>query len=201
MGLHGLTIGLQLFGGGKGGSGPAKAAKATTAAKATAKATTAATTPVAAPPDSLNAEYFKEVSDAIESIRTHWPGIAVEAALGIEEGGHIAPITRPVFEMRMKNAREAAGGLSLFAIDLLRSASPGIPINGRAVKHLSDQKFATPKRFPQIVLIGITDPTSNIFDHLGALLSATPLELLHAMIFAVARDIAKGSGLVEESEI
>ncbi len=152
--------------------------------------------------ESVNAEYFKTVLDAVESIKAHWPDITTAPALGVEGAmhdgtrlvGHQACLTAETYVEAMKSG-EAMGGFSIFALDLLKSATPGIPINVAGVKGLSCQRFEKPRRFPAIVTIGVGDATRNIFNHIGALTSITPLELLHAMIFAVHRDIIN---LVEE---
>ena len=87
------------------------------------------------------------------------------------------------------------GGYSIFALNLYGTHTNGIPINFKAVKELADTKFKEACRFPEIVVVGVksADPTVYTpFDHKGAWISITPIELVHAFLFAIQRDIMLG---------
>ena len=101
----------------------------------------------------------------------------------------MAPIDKDGYLEVMKTNNEVLGGMNMFFMDLVKPATPGIPINKSSVMSLSNQKFMKPIKFPQIIVIGVDHVGENIFESLGALHVVTPLELLHAMIFAVVRDI------------
>jgi hypothetical protein len=154
---------------------------------------------IAGPADSVNAEYFKKVGDALLVIAKHWPDIETSSTLGLtaEMHGayplvsHQAALDEASYTGSMATISEAAGGLSIFTLDIMKSATPGVPINTAGVMGLAAQRFSAPKRFPSIVAIAVEATTFNIFHHKGALLSISPLELLHALIFAVARDITE----------
>lgn len=154
---------------------------------------------IAGQSDSVNAEYFKKVADALLVIAKHWPDIKEASTLGLtpeqhgayQLAGHQAALDQASYTSSMAASNEAAGGLSIFTLDIMKSATPGVPVNSAGVMSLAAQRFGAPKRFPSIVTIAVEAATFNIFEHRGALLSITPLELLHALIFAVTRDITE----------
>jgi hypothetical protein len=104
--------------------------------------------------ESENAEYLKQVSDAVAVVKNKWPDIMSAAALGLDPvkcgahsiAGHQPPLTAADYKTAMTNSGEAAGGMNLFAIDILKSSTPGVPINTAGVRSLTAQRFAEPKR-------------------------------------------------------
>lgn len=110
-----------------------------------------------------------------------------------------AHLDAAAYETSIKQGYAEAAS-NFFDADWRFSASPGVPINRRAVQKLSDRDFAQPCPFPEPILVAAPnhdwDPTKTR----GSWKRATAEELIHAYILAVARDVQQKQkpGYLEE---
>ena len=81
--------------------------------------------------DSVNAEYFKKLGDAMLIITKHWPDIKEAATLGLtpeahgvyQLAGHQAALGAASYAASMAASQEAAGGLSIFSLAATKEVS------------------------------------------------------------------------------
>ena len=66
-----------------------------------------------------------------------------ETAVARNMSGPMARIEEATFLECMKRHPEVIGAMNLFALNLLESPTPGIPVNAHAVKQLASQRFGT----------------------------------------------------------
>jgi hypothetical protein len=109
-------------------------------------------------------------------------------------------LTKELYELSIKGGLAEAAS-NFFDACWKYTTSPGVPVNRKAVKNLSDRDFAVPCPFPEPIVIGAPscdwDPTKTR----GSWQRATAEELVHAYILAVARDVQlpkKKAGVLEE---
>ena len=174
----------------------AAAAKAAGAPVDGAEPAVAALALVAAQPahyDPINKDHLLEVGEAIEHIKTMFPGISdmqplkCDAATAKEQRGIMAPYDAALFTSNMKDKCEYLCGMNMLDENWMYSATPGIPINRLAVQHVRDVVFAKPCRFP-VMSIALESADQDPMQHRGALMSTTPEEIRHAYYMAIARD-------------
>ena len=84
-------------------------------------------------------------------------------------------------------------GANLFWSRFDFSPNPGVPIRMAAIDALMDFYFARPSPMPRPVVITINDLGADPLAQRGALRAISPEELRCAMLFAIARDIARGA--------
>ena len=149
----------------------------------------------------VNAKHMAAMKDKIDAIlrRNIFKGITKAEPLQIaatgrrtSSGGTGATFDNDMFKSAMKDSKSgcyhAVG--NLWWHDCLRTLSPNVPINVRAVEKLADQHFASPARLESL-LIAVMD--ANVDDDpmgsIGSWIRITPDELIHAFLTAVYKDV------------
>ena len=106
-----------------------------------------------------------------------------------------APFDKKAFKIAMETAGVYICGGNFAHENPFYSASPGVPINKRAVDDLMSTVFAKPVRFPGApgnLTIALESSEIDPCAHRGALQSISAEELRHAYWLAIARDIEDG---------
>eukprot|EP00435_Cladocopium_sp_Y103_P068515 s17_g31.t1 len=140
-------------------------------------------------PGNVNDDYFTEFQKALDTIRAHK---CFDNILGK------GPVNSSVPEFNEEDMRKAltskaaspapyvASG-NFFWVDFLFSTMRGVPFNRTNIQLMVDHQFTKPATFSSHIEIAVVD-TKNI-EPRGCWRSVTPEEKLHAMIWAIHRDI------------
>lgn len=77
-------------------------------------------------------------------------------------------------------------------VDPLMSPTPGVAISSHNVKLLAERyyKDGPPDVCKQAVVVAVTQKSFDPMEHQGSLIAVSPIEFLHAALFACHRDIA-----------
>ena len=133
----------------------------------------------------VNAEYHNVILDAISTITTRFPNITSARALGLTKekrfsknmSGHMAALTLEGYEESMQHTGSVMGACNLFALNLLGTHTPGVPMNLGSVQRLAKLKFPEPTAFKDVVQVGVLSKDFRFFDHLGAHIAVNPIEV------------------------
>ena len=172
-------------------------------------------------PSPANQQHYAQVHTAWQTVVSHpiFAGIVQEKPLTLSEGASMAPFSQTDFDAKLSAEpparRDYEAGANVFWINLYWSAAPMVPINRAAVassavtlgtfarqallefrlqvQYLVQFFFATPKCFPNKIVVGLlNDTTPAVTGQNGMLKGLSPEENRHAFIFAIARDIKNG---------
>ena len=168
--------------------------KAKGAAKASAKADGALAIANAAETPKVTAAHLTDVQEAVKAIEMHpvlkdissAPPLSKEPdAFGLQTMK--TPYSKKHFEdsMKMDKTCEFAG--NFFWCNLLYQVSPGVPVNARAMRSLSD-RFSKPCEFPDALVMATSQTVAAEGPSTGTWERIMPDELVHAYLHAVARD-------------
>ena len=145
--------------------------------------------------DPQNVAYHAAVLDAWHIVQGHSVFDMIEAhvPLSIAMGGSLAPFSQKELETSCSGELQAyTCGINFSWVNLLYSATPGIPIRMAAVQEVTEKTFLEPTPVESL-LIGIPSHDYNVKSHKGALMRVSPEEMTSAFIMAVARDITNGA--------
>jgi hypothetical protein len=149
--------------------------------------------------DENNAQLTIRIRDALGTVTQNGVFLDIVDALplaitGNGDSGVQAPFQKAAFNTAIRGPHKTyTCGCNLFWTKMDFSPTPGVPVRMPALDALVDFYFATPSPMPRPVVVAITDPNSNPLDHRGALHAISPEELRCAMLFAIARDVARGA--------
>ena len=141
--------------------------------------------------DLQNVVYHAAILDAWQIIQGHpeFDSIDTQDPLSIAMGGTQAPFSQKELETSCSGELQAyACGINFSWVNLLYSATPGIPIRMAAVKEVTETTFLEPTPVESLS-IGIPSHDYGVKSHKGALMRVSPEEMTSALIMAVARDI------------
>ena len=145
--------------------------------------------------DPQNIAYHHAVLEAWQIVQGHpeFDSIDTQDPLSIAMGGMVAPFSQKDLEMSCSGWLQAYGcGINFSWVNLLYSATPGIPIRMAAVQEVTEKTFLEPTPMESLV-IGIPSHDYKVKSHRGALMRVSPEEMTSAFIMAVARDITNGA--------
>ena len=109
---------------------------------------------------------------------------------GKEGGGNQVAYTPELYETAMKSTSGTykCGG-NIFWLDYAFNPSSGTPLSIQRIKEFS---FSKPSPYPLDVIVAVPHKDFNPTEHLGALKSVTPIEVLIAFAQAVAEAVRSG---------
>lgn len=133
---------------------------------------------------------------ALNTITAHdvFTDIASKSPSGIDKSKGKMSGYKATFDLKKYNEAIATTGKyeaasNFFWVNVFFTPCPNVPYNKTSVQKLMDHTFSEPGRFSEELVIAVPDTTYNPLEHKGALRSVTPEEALHAMIFAISRDV------------
>ena len=104
-------------------------------------------------------------------------------------GGNQVAYAAELFETAMKSTASYKCGGNLFWLDHAYNPSSGTPLSIQRIKDLKEFSFSKPSAYPLDVIIAVPHDKFNPMEHLGALQSVSPIEVLIAFAQAVAESI------------
>ena len=104
-----------------------------------------------------------------------------------------APFENTAYHTAIRTHSTYTCGSNLFWSRFDFSPNPGVPIRMAAIDTLVDFYFAAPSPMPRPVVITINDLDADPLSQRGALRAISPEEIRCAMLFAIARDVARGA--------
>ena len=113
--------------------------------------------------------------------------------LGISDSGVQAPFEHTAYHTAISTHKTYTCGCNLFWSRFDFRPNPGVPIRMAAIDALVDFYIASPSPMPRPVVITINDLDADPLCHRGALRAISPEEIRCAMLFAIARDVARGA--------
>ena len=145
--------------------------------------------------DSANLSYIEKLHDAVACIIDHpiFSGIVAADPMHITSddanSSSQAAFDSRSFTNAMKSSHKSyTAGINAFWIDMLWSATPGVPVRMSGIQQMASTTFKFPTKLPP-VHIAIQSVDSNVLVQKGSLLRVSPEELTSAAVFAIARDI------------
>ena len=107
-----------------------------------------------------------------------------------EGGGNQVAYTPELYETAMKSkaASYKCGG-NIFWLDHSFNPSSGTPLSMQRIKDFKEFSFSKPSPYPTDVIVAVPHDQFNPMEHLGALKSVTPIEVLIAFAQAVAEAV------------
>ena len=140
-------------------------------------------------PTNVNEGYFGDFQKALDTIRAH------KCFENIMNSTALAKDGVPAFnEDDMKKALGSKGGSgsyvacgNVFWVDFLFSTMRGVPFNKTNIQLLVNHQFAKPSCPSSHIEIAVADPKH--LEPQGSWRSVTPEEKLHAMLWAIHRDV------------
>ena len=144
--------------------------------------------------DSPNSNYHACLATSYTALTEAFQSIVGLPALPIddEDGGmcgFIAPFDKDVYDAQydgLAMGNSYTCGLPLFALDIHNSVTPYIPLSEKRVRSLIPLHFDHPSQFPYTITIAVDFSDGAALVPGIALQSLLPLEITHAMIFAIA---------------
>lgn len=104
-----------------------------------------------------------------------------------------APFDIDLYNVAVRSEGLYEAGCNFFWQNSLFTTTPSVPVNEIAVRKLMEQHFPSgPARFPWALVVGVPSDDYNPLEHKGSLQKASPEEMGHAFILAIARDIEQG---------
>ena len=171
---------------------PAKKAKAKAApAPAPQGAVSAGSSSSAAAPAPTD-EYLTKVLEAKRVVLEHAMFKGVDKLGPLEKcmGGCNSPCDDTVMEAALSASQVYTCASNLFAVDLVWSATPGVPVLFDRVKRVADHNFATPSvQFPFDLTTAAPEANYKASSCVGTWQLISPEEFCHAALFAIQRDI------------
>ena len=129
--------------------------------------------------DPQNVAYHAAVLDAWQIVQGHpvFEKIDSQDPLSIARGGAQAPFSQNELEFSCSGELQAyTCGINFSWVNLLYSATPGIPIRMAAVQEVVEKTFLEPKPMENLT-IGIPNHDYKVKSHKGALLRVSPEEM------------------------
>lgn len=148
--------------------------------------------------DTANVSIFENFHKDMATITEHpvFKNIVDAKPLGIvkantkESGGNQVAYTADLFETAMRSkAKSYKCGGNLFWLDYSYNPSSGTPLSIQRIKDLKEFSFSKPSAYPVDVIVAVQHDQFNPMEHLGALHSVSPIEVLIAFAQAVAEAI------------
>ena len=149
-----------------------------------------------------NNSYFILIGAAYSTMTSHkkFKNIRSAKALDAKSGGTTSCFDISSYKSMVEGkSDEYTVSGSVGWVNELWSPVAGVPFNQALVKDLMDRRFAAPSRIREGIVIAVPEDVDyDPMEHKGALQAATPLELIHAQILAVERDVNAGDEKVIE---
>ena len=145
--------------------------------------------------DRANVAYIEKLGSAWACIQEHdlFRDIQGAKPAGItanaNESGTQSPFDLKSYRAALKTAGQSyTAGINLFWIDLMWSATPGVPLRVSAIELMAKTIFGRPTPLGTIH-VAVPDHEYNPLERKGALLRVSPEEVTGAIVLAIARDI------------
>lgn len=147
--------------------------------------------------DPANLGHVSRLKEAIASLEHHPLLSGIKEAGPITRGetdgvtgkaGYKDTFTQAQLESDLKNAGISEQAGNLFWQDSFLVPIAGIPMNTQAMTMMMQRNFKDPCPFPDKLVVAVSGVDYDAAGRLGAWQHITPEEILHAYIFAVARD-------------
>ena len=145
--------------------------------------------------DSANLAYIEKLANAWACIQEHdlFHNIQGAKPAGITanatESGTQSPFDLKSYRAALKTAGQSyTAGINFFWIDLLWSATPGVPLRVSAIELMAKTTFGSPTPLGT-VHVAVPDHDYNPLERKGALLRVSPEEVTGAIVLAIARDV------------
>ena len=146
-----------------------------------------------------NAHLTVRIKDALSTVdgADVFHDLTAALPLGISDSdkgsGVQAPFEKTAYHTAIRTHNTYTCGSKLFWSRFDFSPNPGVPIRMAAIDTLVDFYFAAPSPMPRPVVITINDLDADPLSQRGALRAISPEEIRCAMLFAIARDVARGA--------
>jgi len=142
-----------------------------------------------------NAHLTVRIKDALSTVdgADVFHDLTAALPLGISDSGVQAPFENTAYHTAIRTHNTYTCGCKLFWSRFDFSPNPGVPIRMAAIDALVDFYFASPSPMPRPVVITINDLDADPLSQSGALRAISPEEIRCAMLFAIARDVARGA--------
>ena len=145
--------------------------------------------------DSASLAYIEKLANAWACIQEHdlFHNIQGAKPAGITanatESGTQSPFDLKSYRAALKTAGQSyTAGINFFWIDLLWSATPGVPLRVSAIEFMAKTTFGSPTPLGT-VHVAVPDHDYNPLERKGALLRVSPEEVTGAIVLAIARDV------------
>ena len=152
-----------------------------------------------------NAAYMTRITEAWNAVKEAMPEITTSRALPVRASeaakeGPLAGLTgfseswsQALYDEKHASLTKTSGmacALALGNLDILGSLTPWIPFDEDRIRQLIPVLFDMPKMFPYVITVPVDfGPRSGLPS--GPMAICLPLEVMHAMIFAIADRISK----------
>ena len=162
-----------------------------------------------------NVEYLARLTESWNAVKLAMPEITtahalpVRAADAAKEGplagltGFSEPWTQELYDEKYATLTKTSGmscALALANLDILGSSmTPWIPFDEDRIRQLIPMLFETPKQFPYVVTVPVDfGPKSGLPS--SPMSTCMPLEVMHALIFAIADKVGKPGWLASRKQ-
>ena len=179
-------------------SKPESSAEKTNKRKKSANASAAASLPaVAAKSDPTNASYYAEVEADLQTILAEFPGLENESPLPLsstETDKTLSGIQEPYNVEKGRHTLEMHHvyrcSIALWSLNLLGSATPGIPMSRRRVLEMASFYFPAGKpAYMTGRMVEVYVDRNSLGDRPKGLQMISPEEIVHSLIAAAAEAI------------
>ena len=145
--------------------------------------------------DRTNVAYIEKLGSAWACIQEHYLFRDIQGAkpAGItanaNESGTQSPFDLKSYRAALKTAGQSyTAGINFFWIDLMWSATPGVPLRVSAIELMAKTTFGKPTPLGTIH-VAVPDHEYNPLERKGTLLRISPEKVTGAIVIAIARDI------------
>ena len=148
-----------------------------------------------------NAQYMTMVDEALQEILAHpiFVGVKREEALTVEAGSNMQPFSVETVTAQLRRAGSSKVGGNLFWLDMrLESTASSTPVRAGSVIKTAMEFYNEPKAVLGDVEVAVNSRWADPAQAPRVVMEdrpyrvVSPVEKLHAIVFAVQRDIAEG---------
>ena len=192
----------------------AKAAAKSSAAGAEPSLSSSATTTTTAAANGEHMAYMTRITEAWNAVKEAMPEITTSRALPVRaseaatEGplagltGFSEPLSQALYDEKYESLTKTSGmscALAVGNLDILGSLTPWIPFDEDRIRQLIPVLFETPKQFPYVVTVPVDfGPACGLPP--SPMTTCLPLEVMHALIFAIADKVGKPGWPTEQKQ-
>ena len=161
-----------------------------------------------------NVAYMTRITESWNAVKEAMPEITTSRALPVRaseaatEGplaglpGFSEPWSQALYDEKHASLTKTSGmacALAVANLDILGSLTPWIPFDEDRVRQLIPMLFDTPRRFPYVVTVPVDfGPACGLPS--SPMTICLPLEVMHALIFAIADRVGKPDWDTEQKQ-